>query len=196
MLKETCRRLKEDIEDLKVSLAAFKELFDKDDFDRAGDHQVDYEITIRDIRYQLQGLDFVSKIADHYSIRKIEDSTDYSSNELFTSDDIGKKITVSRRLVRIEGDIAFVNKDVKIELPYQLHIGGNLDLQWSAIDKIPEYLYVSKSLTLSYKTIKQLPDTLRIGGDLIIIDDNDNVLYNQAMVLKERSYIKGKIIQK
>ena len=79
----------------------------------------------------------------------------------------------------IERDDLFVKGDIEMEysklesLPEGLHVNGDLNLFGSEIKSLPKDLYVGENLTLGYcNNITSLPEGLYVGGNLSIAKTN------------------------
>ena len=79
----------------------------------------------------------------------------------------------------IERDDLIVKGDIEMEysklesLPEGLHVNGDLNLFGSEIKSLPKDLYVGENLTLGYcNNITSLPEGLYVGGNLSIAKTN------------------------
>ncbi|MFB6181801.1 MAG: hypothetical protein ABEJ24_02790 [Candidatus Magasanikbacteria bacterium] len=72
----------------------------------------------------------------------------------------------------IEGDLVLKRFNITA-LPEQLkRVGGDLNLDFTNIEKLPEGLEVGGDLRLCGTNIEKLPEGLEVGGDLVLIKSN------------------------
>ena len=78
------------------------------------------------------------------------------------------------RLIEVDGKIVcygklnlYNRKDI-IELPNNLKVLGNLDLNWSGVTKLPKGLEVEGFFNISRTEIEELPEDTKFGGSLYV----------------------------
>ena len=67
--------------------------------------------------------------------------------------------------VIINGDLDLDGTPIQ-SLPDNLHVGGDLNLYGTPIQSLPDNLYVGRNLDLQGTPIQYLPDNLHVGGSL------------------------------
>ena len=104
-----------------------------------------------------------------------------------------KKLTLEQAEKRMEENGG--NLDLRwmsvTKLPDGLQVGGYLDLRGTQITALPSGLVVKDDLYIRDTKITELPDDLTIGGE---IHTDDHALATPPHILREGDYVEGKYI--
>ena len=127
----------------------------------------------------------------HISDIEIDNLLELMGIETFSWDSISGDILKSQGVkvttgsVTYDGNIMLDGSDIE-HLPDNLTITGELDLYGSSIKELPRNLIVGDSLHIDDTEITEIPDTLVVGGNLYLGN-------KAALAIPKGAEIKGQI---